>query len=318
MQRFGFDHFGAPAVFTTISAPRPEPKPGQVQLHVLGFGLNPYDASLRRGEQQDSRPLPWPIVPGTDVLGRITALGAGVSGLAVGDLVMNYRPLGGYSDFVTASANKVLVKPSALSFLDAAALPQVGIAAYTILEQLNLPKDAMIAILGAGGGVGSVLVQLAKCRGLQVVAIASPVHHAHLEALGADATLNYDQAARVADHQADAVVNTINGGHDHNLSTHWVAPGGTITTTAYTQVPDGDYHHIQLTKMAPVESAFNFLATVARTWGLSMQIAERLDFSLAGVRRGHALLEAGHVNGKLVALRPDAELNAVRVDRNVL
>lgn len=61
MQRFGFEEYGKPSVFKSIDAPVPEPKAGQVQLRVLGFGLNPYDASLRRGEQAAFRKLssPW-------------------------------------------------------------------------------------------------------------------------------------------------------------------------------------------------------------------------------------------------------------------
>ncbi|KTE97901.1 hypothetical protein AC564_2675 [Lacticaseibacillus paracasei] len=88
MQRFGFEQYGDPNVFETIEAPIPEPKTGQVQLQVLGFGLNPYDASLRRGEQAAFRKVKFPVVPGTDVLGRITKLGEGVTDFAIGDLVL--------------------------------------------------------------------------------------------------------------------------------------------------------------------------------------------------------------------------------------
>ncbi|WP_461212935.1 NADP-dependent oxidoreductase [Lacticaseibacillus sp. GG6-2] len=318
MIRFGFDHFGGPDVFTTIEQAPPQPKAGQVQLQVLGFGLNPYDASLRRGEQQETRPLKFPIVPGTDVVGRVTSLGQGVSGFAIGDIVMNYRPLGGYSEYVTASVTKLIAKPSALSFLDAAALPQIGVAAYSIIEQLALPAGARLVIIGAGGGVGSLLVQLAKCRGFTVTAIAAASHHEQLQALGADTILDYAQARQQAQPVADAVVNAINGGADHDLSRQWVRAGGIVLTTANVAMAPGNFDHQPLAKLAPTEAAFNFLATVSRTWGLTIRIAAVLDFSLAGVQRGHALLDAGHVDGKLVVMQPAAILNASHDDRNLL
>ena len=173
MERFGFEQYGNPSVFESIEAPVPEPKAGQVQLQVLGFGLNPYDASLRRGEQAAFRKVKFPVVPGTDVLGRITKLGEGVSEFAVGDLVMNYRPIGGYSEFVTASTSKIYKKPTALSFLDASALPQVGLAAFNILHyMLALKPGQTLGIVGASGGVGAILVQLAKFEKLNVIAVA--------------------------------------------------------------------------------------------------------------------------------------------------
>ena len=95
MIRFGINRYGTPQVFQALESDPPQPKPGQVQLKVLGFGLNPYDASLRRGEQAAFRKLSFPIVPGTDVLGEVTQLGEGVSEFAVGEVVINYRPSGG-------------------------------------------------------------------------------------------------------------------------------------------------------------------------------------------------------------------------------
>ena len=71
MQRFGFEQYGDPSVFETIEAPIPEPKTGQVQLQVLGFGLNPYDASLRRGEQAAFRKVKFPVVPAQMFLGEL-------------------------------------------------------------------------------------------------------------------------------------------------------------------------------------------------------------------------------------------------------
>ncbi|MFD1484161.1 NADP-dependent oxidoreductase [Lacticaseibacillus baoqingensis] len=310
MQRFGFERFGGPDVFTTLTTQRPVPKADQVQLKVLGFGLNPYDASLRRGDQAASRPMQFPIVPGTDVVGQVTAIGAAITDFAIGDLVINYRPLGGYSEYVTASETKVIHKPSALSFMDAAALPQVGIAAYTVFTMLNAHAGQSLTILGAGGGIGSVLLQFAQAHGVIVHAVASAKQHAWLSQLGADTITTYADA----EFRSDFVVDAINGGGDRTLPAKLVVPGGVVVTTAAVELPAGPFTALSLTKMAPTQAALNALVTVARTWGLTMRIAKRLPFNLAGVQAGHARLDAGNVSGKLVVMQPDPVLAQAHQD----
>lgn len=307
MKRFGFNHYGSPAVFETIDALMPTPKANQALLHVLGFGLNPYDASLRRGEQAEFRHLKWPIVPGTDVLGRVVAVGAEVTDFAPGDLVMNYRPIGGYSEYVTASTTKLIKKPTALSFLDAAALPQVGIAAYTILHQLTTPpRGATIAIEGASGGVGSILVQMAKYMHLTVLASASSANREYLRQLGADEIASYDTenvGTRFAQ-RADIVINAINGGNDHDAGLKILKPGGALVTTAFVDAPPGvDHRQLGASAPLPTQEALAYLVTMAQTWGLSVRVAQQFAFTNAGVIAAHQQLERHHPAGKLVVMR---------------
>lgn len=305
MIRFGFNTYGTPQVFQSLEAEQPQPKAGQVQLKVLGFGLNPYDASLRRGEQAAFRQLSFPIVPGTDVLGEVTQLGEGVTEFAVGDVVINYRPIGGYSESVTASVGKVIKKPAVLDDAAAAGLGQVGIAAYSILQQLNLAPRQTLAVLGASGGVGALVVQMAKHEGLHVLAIAGSAGLPYLESLGADQVATYEAAKGLP--AADATVNAINGGDDHGLGGILTKAGGTLLTTAY-RTPDVQGKALKLIQLghdrpAKAEVVLPYLAELATTTGLSIQIAERLPFSLAGVVQGHELLETHHAPGKLVVLR---------------
>lgn len=305
MIRFGFNAYGTPQVFQPLEAEQPQPKAGQVQLKVLGFGLNPYDASLRRGEQAAFRQLSFPIVPGTDVLGEVTQLGEGVTEFAVGDVVINYRPIGGYSESVNASVGKVIKKPAVLDDAAAAGLGQVGIAAYSILQQLNLAPRQTLAVLGASGGVGALVVQMAKHEGLHVLAIAGSAGQPYLESLGADQVATYEAAKGLP--AADATVNAINGGDDHGLGGILTKAGGTLLTTAY-RTPDVQGKALKLIQLghdrpAKAEVVLPYLAELATTTGLSIQIAERLPFSLAGVVQGHELLETHHAPGKLVVLR---------------
>ncbi|KRK74172.1 alcohol dehydrogenase catalytic domain-containing protein [Lacticaseibacillus nasuensis] len=297
MARFGFTTFGDPNVFHRLPADPPTPKAGQVQLRVLAVGLNPYDASLRRGEQAAVRPLKFPIVPGTDVVGTITALGADVTGFALGDVVLNYRPIGGYSEFVTASVGKLVANPANLAVATAAGLPQVSIAAVTILDQLALPAGATVAVAGASGGVGAVLVQLALAAKLRVLALASPNNLDYLHTLGATAVADYAHAAAFAG-QADAAVNAVAGGADHGAAATTLKPGGLLITTGGTAdpAPRADIQSTALTHL----DAFAPAMTTALAAHVTLPIIARLPFSTAGVIAGHELLETHHAPGKIV------------------
>lgn len=325
MQRFGFNQYGAATVFETIESEQPQPKENQVLIQVLGVGLNPYDASLRRGNQAAFRKLTFPIIPGMDVVGRVVALGEAVTDYAVGDLVINYRPSGGYSEYVVASTDKIVKKPTALSFVDAAGLPQVGIAAYTIMTKLlQLTPGQTVAVLGASGGVGSMVVQLAKYQKLTVIAVASAKNRLYLRQLGADHALDYQEAAGTDwQGQADAVVDTINGGNQSGLAANLVKPDGVVVTSAFVS-PDLNAKtgvtHKQLgaDKPAPASEALPYLVEMAKTFGLSVRAAAVLPFSLEGVMEGHQLLESRHEPGKIVLMQPKAVVKPVRKDVNHL
>lgn len=295
MARFGFTTFGDPNVFQRLPADPPTPKASQVQLRVLAAGLNPYDASLRRGEQAAVRPLKFPIVPGTDVVGTITALGADVTGFALGDVVLNYRPIGGYSEFVTASVGKLVAKPASLAVATAAALPQVSVAAVTILDQLALPAGATVAVAGASGGVGAVLVQLALTANLRVLALASPNNLDYLHTLGATAVADYAHAAAFAG-QADAAVNAVAGGADHGAAATTLKAGGLLITTGGAPAPRAEIQSTALTHLDTFAPAM----TAALAAHVTLPIIARLPFSTAGVIAGHELLETHHAPGKIV------------------
>ncbi|MFT9151830.1 MAG: NADP-dependent oxidoreductase [Lacticaseibacillus paracasei] len=322
MQRFGFEQYGDPSVFETIEAPIPEPKTGQVQLQVLGFGLNPYDASLRRGEQAAFRKVKFPVVPGTDVLGRITKLGEGVTDFAIGDLVLNYRPIGGYSEYVTASTSKIYKKPTALSFLDAAALPQVGLAAFNILHyMLSLKPGQTLAVIGASGGVGAILVQLAKFEKLNVIAVAGAQHHDYLQQLGADQIYSYTDD--LPDSRADAVVNAVFGDADHGASLKLVKAGGQYVTTAYADVdvsskPGTTHLQLNPSKDYSVHDGFAYLVDVAQKWGLQVRVAQSFAFNVDGVIAAHEMLETHHAPGKLIVMQDRHVTHPVRKDINQL
>ncbi|MHA3066379.1 NADP-dependent oxidoreductase [Lacticaseibacillus saniviri] len=325
MIRFGFNQFGDAHVFEAITADRPTPKPGQVLLQVLGFGMNPYDVTLRTGAQAEMRPMAFPIVPGTDVVGRVVELGEGVTDFTEGDIVMNYRPIGGYSEYVVASTSKIYKKPTALSYLDAATLPQVGITAYNILHYLlDAQAGETIAIEGAAGGVGSVLVQLAKFMKLNVIATASSQHDTELRQLGADQIGAYDKEDVGAkfENQADYVVNAVHNGADHGAGVAMVKPTGKYVSVAYqtpdlSTKPDVTFAQVGPSKDYSTHDAFAFLVDAAVKWGLTVRVAQSFPFTVEGVISAQEALE-NHPDGKIVVMQDKHVIKPVRKDVNHL
>ncbi|WP_225047023.1 NADP-dependent oxidoreductase [Lacticaseibacillus kribbianus] len=310
MIRFGFDQFGAPDVFRIVNAQAPVPKPGQVQISVLGFGLNPYDASLRRGEQAESRPLPMPIVPGVELVGEVTALGDGVADYALGERVFNYRSLGAYSEMVTASTGKIARVPAGMPLEVAAGLSQAGIAAYSLLKALNLRPGQTLAVVGASGAVGALTVQLAKAAGLRVIAVAGAANRPYLQAMGADVAAAYDDGADWQSDQntADAAVNAVRDGADRGVALALVKPTGTLVTTAFAKVPTHPKPQVTRLQLGAhglvrAEEAFPALLALAAAGTLNLRIARAFPFSLAGVQAGHIALEQHHAAGKLVIMK---------------
>jgi NADPH:quinone reductase-like Zn-dependent oxidoreductase len=120
----------------------------------------------------------FPLVPGHDAAGVVEAVGDGVDGLAVGDAVFGavgkpYLGEGTYAQATSMSVGSVWLKPSWLDFSQAAAVPLSGATALTLLEAVALSPGERLLVLGASGGVGSFLVQLAALRGTEVVGVCS-------------------------------------------------------------------------------------------------------------------------------------------------
>jgi NADPH:quinone reductase len=189
----------------------PQLRPRDVLVRVLAVSVNPVDVKRRRG----LAPSETPTILGHDAAGIVEAVGPEVTTLSVGDEVWYAgdvtRP-GTNAEFHAVDERIVSRKPSMLSFSDAAALPLTTITAWeTLFERfrLNLDSTGTLLVLGAAGGVGSIMIQLAKLlTGVRVVATASrPESHDWVLRLGADAVVNHhglqDQVSRIAPEGVD-------------------------------------------------------------------------------------------------------------------
>ena len=322
--------FGGPDVLRYEDAPRPEPGPGEVLVRVHAVGINPPDWYLREGYKM--LPPEWqpqialPVIPGTDVSGVVEAVAADVENVAVGDTVyaMVRFPAGlagdsrAYAEYVCVPAAEIARKPAGIDHIHAAAAPTSLLTAWQFLIDVGhdapnplqpnkhapVPLDGKTVLVnGAAGGVGHLVVQIAKWKGARVIAVASGRHEALLRDLGVDEFIDYTRTAPediVRD--VDLVVDTVGGaGAQRFLRT--LKRGGALfpifplgfagaaeaadlgVTVSYTQVRSSG---AQLAELARLLDAGTIRIVIDST------------YPLADARQAHERAARGNLQGKLV------------------
>ena len=190
------DRYGDSEVLRLSDVDVPEPGDGKVRVAVRAAGVNMADWHLMTGRPALVRLVlgfraPKNPIRGQDVAGVIDAVGPGVTALAVGDEVFG-EASGSFAEFVVTRADQLVRKPANVSFEQAAAIPMGG---YTALQALRVAGDVdglKVVVTGAGGGVGSALVQLAHARGAHVTAVCSSGKADFVRSLGADDVVDYE------------------------------------------------------------------------------------------------------------------------------
>ncbi|MFF2960091.1 NADP-dependent oxidoreductase [Streptomyces sp. NPDC057963] len=181
-----FTRNGGPEVEALVEQEVPVPGPGELLVAVRAAGVNPVDWKLRTGYiRPGSEPQPFPTVFGSEAAGVVEGVGPGVEGFAVGDEVFGNPVTGGYAEYTLLPVAVTAHKPAGLSFADAAVLPVAAATAFDGVHQLGLAPGSTLLITGAGGGVGTAAVQLARHAGAQVVGVASAAKKDLVESLGA-------------------------------------------------------------------------------------------------------------------------------------
>jgi NADPH2:quinone reductase len=194
MKAVQLSRFGGPEFLDVVEIDAPKPGPGQVLVRVAASGVNFADTLMRQDRYAVTPPLP--SVLGNEVAGVIERLGEGVDhlrvGLRVAAALFATGALGGYAEYVVADADTVAPLPDALSYEDATALMVQGLTALHLARRAP-PKGKRVLVNAAAGGVGSLLVQLAKRAGAATViaAASSEEKLAFARSLGADLGVNY-------------------------------------------------------------------------------------------------------------------------------
>ncbi|RWQ69326.1 MAG: zinc-binding alcohol dehydrogenase family protein [Mesorhizobium sp.] len=242
MRAIQLNRFGAPDVLDVVEMPKPEPQPGEVLIRVHAAGVNFFEVLMRADRYAVTPDLP--MVLGVEAAGIVEAVGQGVDTSLTGrrvaaPLFASTRPFGGYADYVTIDAKLAVPLPDTLSFEAATALMVQGLTAFHLLRQ-SQPAGKSVLVTAAAGGVGSLLVQLAKRQGASAV-IAVAGSRAKLDlalSLGADAAVDYstpDWPARVREAAGGAgvdIVYDIVGGSMTAASLQALAPCGELVFAA--------------------------------------------------------------------------------------
>ena len=198
MRAIVIDQNGGPEVLTLQDRPLPAPAAGEVQLRLRYAGLNYIDVYQRQGGRQAQNP---PAVLGKEGVGTVTALGEGVSGLEVGMRVAFGTAIGGgYAESVNLPAWILAPVPDGVSDESAAAVMLQGMTAhYLAYSAFPLSAGDLAVVHAAAGGVGGLLVQLARRTGATVLATAgSPEKLELARDLGAQLTAGYEDFAELA------------------------------------------------------------------------------------------------------------------------
>jgi NADPH2:quinone reductase len=326
MRQVQFSRFGAPEVLEVVEKPTPVPARGQVLVRVRAAGINFSDTLMRQNRYAVTPELP--AIPGTEVAGTIERLGEGVGNLKVGTrvavpLFATGSAVGGYVDHVVVEAVLVVPLPDALSFESAMALMIQGLTALYMPRQIS-PKGKTVLVNAAAGGVGSLLVQLAKRAGAKtVIAAASSAGKLDFaRALGADAGVDYTKpdwidAVRAASggNGPDIIYESV-GGNITKDCLQALAPGGELVIYGALNIQGFDFGVPELIGLIfKNQSLTGFaLPTLLTPVGLKEGLAELFDLAGRGELKvtigatypleraadAHRALEGRETTGKLV------------------
>ena len=211
----------------------PEPAEGQVVLSMDATGVSFAEQQMRRGKYFDQPPFPF--VPGYDVVGTVTATGPDVDTAMIGRRFAAVTKVGGWASALVLDAADLVAVPDGVSAAAAETVAVNGVTAWQMLHRKAAVRaGGTIVVLGANGGVGSTLVQLAKHAGITVIGTAAQRHHEALRELGAipvdyrDPDL-YQRIRDIAPDGVDAVFDHVGGA---GLTDSWrlLRKGGTLVS----------------------------------------------------------------------------------------
>jgi NADPH2:quinone reductase len=312
------------AEFQVVDIARPVAGPGQILVRIKAAALNPLDLKIRAGEAAHAR-HPLPAILGIDMAGIVEAVGPGVTGFRPGDEV--YGMTGGVgglqgslAEFAAVDADLVALKPRNLSMRQAAALPLIVITAWEGLEDRTQVRSGQkVLVIGGGGGVGHIAVQMAVAAGAEVYAVDGGSKADYIRSIGAT-PIDYaketteDYVTRYTGGIGfDIVYDTIGGkgldaafqavakfGHvvsSLGWGTHALAPlsfKGASYSGVFTLAPlltgDDRAHHGEVLKQ---------IASRVEAGALMPNLDQR-RFSLAEAGDAYRLLESRQAEGKVV------------------
>jgi NADPH:quinone reductase-like Zn-dependent oxidoreductase len=329
MQAVVQDTYGTAAVLQSREIPKPAIADAEVLVRVCAAGVNPADWAMMSGLPYVARPvygMPRPKQPvrGTDVAGIVEAVGSGVTRFRAGDAVFGSSN-GSYAEYTIAAEDALALKPTNVTFEQAAVVPMAGmVALQAIRDHGNVQPGHKVLINGASGGIGTFAVQIAKAFGAEVTAVCSAGNAELVRSIGADHVIDYTREDFTrGDERYDFILDNV---ADHSLSElrRVLTPAGTL-------VPNGgNFGNRWLASGARVVRAHlmsRFVSQTLRPFLLAPKLDDLVTlkqlveagtvvpvidraYPLSETAQAMAHVGAGHARGK-VAVTVSAEASAL-------
>jgi len=305
MKAIVFDHYGGPEVLELRDMPRPVVRPSDVLIEVHAASVNPVDWKIRSGLLKEMVRYDFPLIPGWDVAGIVVDTGSEVGSFKKGDAVYSRTDIsrnGTYAEYVAVDEKYVALKPTLLTYEEAASIPLVGLTAWqALVDFAGIKKGDRVLIHAGAGGVGTFAIQLAKDFCCYVATTCSTSNVEFVRSLGADLAVDYTKSDFTSELQGfDVVFDTLGG--DIYRSSFKVLKQQSVMISILEQ-PEHD-----LADRAGVRAGYLFMHPDGK--GLA-QISDFIEkglikpvvknvFTLADARKAHELSESRHAQGKIV------------------
>ena len=319
MRRVMVNEYGDVDVLEICDVPKPEPGAGEVLIKVKVAGINYADIMQRNGLYPGGPAAPYGA--GFEVAGIVEAVGEGVTAWSAGDEVMSFCD-GGYSDYVIAPQIQVMPKPEQLNWHEAAAIPCQYLTAYHALITLgNLQEGQTVLLQAAAGGLGTMMVQIARNLGANVIGTASTDEKcALIKSLGCQHPVKYTEQDFVAVTKdltmgkgCDLIIETV-GGHVFDKSMKCLKSRGMLVTLGVASKEINTISSVQLLAKNHIVAGLHLnaylvdqaaMANAVRdlhTWLLDgkLKIIAEHSFPLEQVREAHQAISDRKTLGKVV------------------
>lgn len=293
MKAVVYEKYGSPDVLTLRDINKPTPQPNEVLIKIYATTVSAGDWRLRKADPFLARLFNGLFKPtkvkilGFELAGVIEEVGKNVHSFKLGDPVFASCGLrfGGYAEYTCLPANHLIaIKPSNMTFEEAATVPVGGLTALRLLQQAGLKKGDKVMVYGASGSVGTFAIQLARAYGADVTAVCSSSNIGMVKQLGAHTVVDYtrNDFAQLAS-RFDIIFDAV-GKTTKSICRHLLSPGGKYVTV--TQSPKSNPDDL----------------LVLRELIESGQVITVIDkrYTLEQVREAHAYVETFHKKGNVV------------------
>lgn len=294
------DEYGSNDVLKLIDLHKPKAGEGQILVKVEAAGVNPIDWKIRSGAGIRLG-MVLPIHMGSELVGTVEEVGAGVERFRRGERVYSLIHSGAFAEYAVVNAADVAYAPVNLTAVQAAALPLAGLTAWQALfDKAGLVSGQRLMITNSSGGVGSLAVQFAKAVGAHVTAVTSSRNADFVRGLGADEVIDYTQQPfeeNVKD--MDVVFDTV-GGDAFERSFQTLKKGGHLVTAVALPSDDDHFRGVNVTRAFTVPSAkqLSAIAALVERGKVSPHVGTIMNF--AKIKDALTLSEAGRSRGKIV------------------